>query len=109
MQPLVFIFIVFAIVAFLGIGLFYVGSKLLYNVSSDVANEDKPTTSTTSSSNGPGLPTIPTGEITTNTFTTTPLPPDTIECWSKATYQGNKKNGRSRRNRRIVWQTKGSC
>ncbi len=95
MQPLLLGFIVFTVVALLGVGLFYVGTKLLYNVSTDVANAITPTT-TTSSPNGPNepdkpnIPTVTGPTTTTPPVTTTPLPPGKLETWSDTTFQGEK-------------------
>ncbi len=108
MQPILLVLIIFTVVSLLGVGLFYVGTKLFYNVSTDVANAITPTTTTTSSSpngpNGPDKPNIPTENTvstvtgstvtvpitTTPAVTTTPLPPGTLETWSDTTFQGEK-------------------
>jgi hypothetical protein len=83
MQPLLLFFIIFVVIIFLGVGLFYVGTKLLYNITTDISNS-----SVTSAVHT--LPVLPTGTNNTNnpTLTTTPLTPNNLECWTQSGYQG---------------------
>jgi hypothetical protein len=69
------------------IGLLYVGSKFLLNVSTDISNIPKQT----NTSNIPTLPTLSTlpnaPQISTSISS---LPPNTLETWSQNNFQGDK-------------------
>jgi hypothetical protein len=81
MQPIILGLIIFLVVSLLGVALFYVGTKLLYNVSTDISNASI----TTKANKGPNLPTIPDDS---NVTTTTPASGN-LELWSETGFQGN--------------------
>ena len=81
MQLIILGLIIFLAVSLLGVGLFYVGTKLLYNISTDISNASI----TTKANKGPNLPTIPDDS---NVTTTTPASGN-LELWSETGFQGN--------------------
>ncbi len=70
MNPNIMIFIIFSIVAFLGVGLLYFGIKFITNILKDLGNS-----MTTTSNSG---------------ATTTPLTSNVLEAWSLPNFQGDK-------------------
>jgi hypothetical protein len=68
MQPIILGLMVFLVVALLGVGLFYVGTKLLYNVSTDISNASTTTTANNSPNNN--SPTLPNVQPVTTTIIT---------------------------------------
>jgi hypothetical protein len=89
MKPIILGLILLLIVSLLGVALFYVGTKFLYNVATDISNATTKAHESPKSPDLPTLPQVPTAPIPDQTKPTTLIQPNLLECWSQKGYQGN--------------------